>query len=99
MSRGKRVLFLLSFSALAYLAIFFALFTDQSYYHSGMEFTLRKDGFHVLKVRPESPAAEAGLRPGSVIAAVNGRDARELFALSEESLSGFLAASDRKSVV
>ncbi len=95
MSRGKRVLFLLSFSALAYLAIFFALFTDQSYYHSGMEFTLRKDGFHVLKVRPESPAAEAGLRPGSVIAAVNGRDARELFALSEESLSGFLAASSR----
>jgi len=95
MGIGKRVQLIIALLGLVYIAFFFASFGNQAYYHSGLEFTLRKDGFLIQKVVPGSNAAKAGLKKDQRIVRVNGLDALELNKVSEKDLTAFLAISSR----
>ncbi len=95
MGMEKRLQLIIALLGLAFIAFFFASFGNQAYYHSGVEFTLRKDGFRIQKVVPGSNAALAGLKKDQRIVRINGLDALQLNELSERDLTAFLASSSR----
>jgi len=95
MGMEKRVQLAIALFGLAFIALFFASFGNQPYYHSGIEFTLREDGFRIQKVVPGSNAALAGLKTDQRIVRVNGLDALQLNELSEQDLMAFLTISSR----
>jgi len=95
MNRKKAGFFLIALAVLAYLAVFFTIFGNQDYYHSGISFTLRKDGFHILKVAPQSAASMGGVRGGMIIHSLNGLNAVQLYHVSESRLQDFLSQSSR----
>jgi len=93
MSRSKKGLFILAVLGLVYVAWFFIVATEQPYYHSGISFTLNARGFLIKKVIAGSGAARSGLEPGMVVTKFNAVNAPALNAISENSLSSFLADS------
>ena len=95
MGMEKRVQLLIALLGMVFIAFFFASFGNQAYYHSGVDFTLREDGFLIQKVVPGSNAALAGIKKDQRIVSVNGLDALELNDLSEQDLTAFLTISSR----
>ncbi len=95
MGMEKRVQLIIALLGLVFIAFFFASFGNQAYYHSGVEFTLKENGFLIQKVVPGSNADLAGLRKDQRIVRVNGLDAIELNEVSEQDLTAFLAISSR----
>ncbi len=84
-----------SVSALLLIAYLLFLLVYQPVYNTGMKITLKKDGFRVLKVVPETKSDEAGIEKGMIILSINGTDAFALNALSQSSTEKFLEQSSR----
>lgn len=84
-----------SISVLLLIVYFLFLLTYQPVYNIGMKITLKAEGFHVLKVVPETKAAEAGIEEGMIILSINDTHASSLNELSLLSTEGFLRESSR----
>ena len=93
--RNRYYLPFFSISALLLIVYFLFLLVYQPVYNTGMKITLKKDGFRVLKVVPETKAVEAGIEKGMIILSINGTDAPALNALSQSSTEKFLEQSSR----
>ncbi len=95
MKKGKRAVLIANIAVLLSLFLLFLEFIDQPYYHSGFAVRLLPEGFRLTSVVRGSGAESAGLREGMVIAELGGYDSRELYRLSVDDVTAFLAVSTK----
>lgn len=89
----KFALYLIPTFALLLILVCFLVYGGQPFYHSGIDWTLKPDGFNVLKVVSGSDAYDSGLRSGDLVVSVDGIDAVRLYTTSKSDMSAFLAVS------
>ncbi len=95
MNRRKIALLAIAFSAFGYLVYYSIVFSEQAYYHAGVELALEEEGFRIQRVANASSAEAAGLSAGMLVVSINGRDSAGLYALSKRDMGTFLNITGR----